>query len=113
MLINLLSDICIDCHFYRPNSGWCVNTNIPRPLLNQTITVIIVCPGMGDDGQWVETRKTLKVKASKNLDDILAPIMEYTLAIDEESNYFFGNKRLLVELVLDTATMEATTKWVG
>ena len=113
MLINLLNDICIDCHYYRSNAGWCVNTNIPRRLLKQTITVIFVCPGMGDDGQWVDTRKTLKVKASRDLDYILAPIMEFVFSIDEESNHFFRDNRLLVELVLDTETMEATTKWVG
>lgn len=113
MILDLLKNVYIDSHFYRPRTGWYVDTNIPRRLRKKNITVIIVCPGKDDNGQWVDTRKSLSVKASGNLDDILEPIMKYVLSINEESNDFFGEKRLLVELILDTDTMEATTKWVG
>lgn len=95
------------------NDGIEILTGVETNLINRTMMVQITHSSQNEKGQWGMTKTYVEVPIYEHLQYIVLEIIEYVESINHKTGHYFDRYPYLTELVLDTKTMIATTRWAS
>ncbi len=75
--------------------------------------VQITHASQNEKGQWGMTKTHVEVGIYPDLQYIISDLLEHVESINHEAGHYFDRYPYLTELVLDTKTMIATTRWAS